>query len=224
VAISIIIPTLDEAGCIAETIRSLRVQEPLEIIVVDGGSTDATAKGASAADRFIISRPGRALQMNAGAAAASGDVLLFLHADCRLEQGSLPQAERLLKRRSVVAGCFRMSVDARGFVYRCIEFSATARVRLTGLAYGDQGLYLRRDLFKHLGGFPPIQLMEDVYFSRRLLRCGSIGVARSRIFVSPRRWQRVGVWRQTLRNWSLLTRFLCGVHPDRLATRYPVIR
>ena len=131
-SVSIIIPTWNEASCIAQTIRELRTQSPREIIVVDGGSTDATVELAKEADRVLVSAPGRAMQMNAGAAQASGDFLLFLHADCRLEAGALRGIERALARPTVVAGCFAMRVEADGWGFRSIDACASARVRLTG--------------------------------------------------------------------------------------------
>jgi hypothetical protein len=162
--------------------------------------------------------------MNAGAARARGDVLLFLHADCTLEAGALAAAARCLGRRGTSAACFRMTVRAAGLLYRCIDACATARVRLTGLAYGDQGLAVRRADFERLGGFPPLRLMEDVFLSRALRRRGRVVVLPQRVFVSPRRWQRAGLVRQTLRNWALTALAAVGVHPDRLAAFYPVVR
>lgn len=222
--VSVVIPTLNEESCLAATLRQLRQERPLEIIVVDGGSSDATCRLAEAADRLVCTDPGRAAQMNRGAAYAGGDVLLFLHADCMLETGALEEATTLLDERGVAAGCFRMTVQAHGPLYRSIDWCAGARVRLTGLAYGDQGLFLRRTLFEELGGFPEMRLMEDLFFSRTLRSRGRVVVAAKRIFVSPRRWQRAGLVRQTLRNWLLTTLAAGGVHPDRLAAFYPAVR
>jgi hypothetical protein len=162
--------------------------------------------------------------MNLGAAQARGEVLLFLHADCALESGALEEAEEVLAAPRVAAGCFTMSVAADGFWFRSIAACSTARVRLFGVVYGDQGLYVRRDLFTRLGGFPPFRLMEDVFFSRNLRRHGRMVVASRRVFVSPRRWQQVGVVRQTIRNWTLIALAAGGVSPDRLARFYPVVR
>jgi rSAM/selenodomain-associated transferase 2 len=222
--VSVIIPTLNEAACLAATLRSVRAQKPQEIIVVDGGSRDATWAAAADSDYFLAASRGRSSQMNAGAALAEGDVLLFLHADCTLEGGALGQAERVLRHPGVAAGCFTMRVTAEGLLYRLIDASATARVRLTGLAYGDQGLFLCRKRFERLGGFPPVGLLEDVLFSRRLRRQGRVVVVRPRIFVSPRRWQRTGLVRQTMRNWILTALAAAGVPPDRLAAFYPAVR
>jgi rSAM/selenodomain-associated transferase 2 len=223
-SVSIIIPTWNEADGIARTISELRRQKPHEIIVADGGSTDATIEQARGADRVLISAPGRAFQMNAGAATASGEHLLFLHADCRLEAGALDAIERTLAKPTVLAGCFAMRVDADGWGFRSIDACATARVRWTGIVYGDQGLFLRRADFIRLGGFPPIRFMEDVFLSRQMARRGRVVVVNKKIFVSPRRWRKVGLAPQTLRNWTLTALALAGVSPDRLAERYPRVR
>jgi rSAM/selenodomain-associated transferase 2 len=221
---SVIIPTLDEEGCLADTLARLRRQRPHEIIVADGGSSDATCRLAAQADILLHAPPGRAAQMNLAASHASGDILVFLHADCALEDGALEQAGRCLRVKGVVAGCFTMTVRSHNWFYRPINLCATARVRLTGLVYGDQGLFLRRDSFHRLGGFPHLKLMEDLFFSRELRRHGRIAVVPARIFVSPRRWQKSGLLRQTLRNWTLTALAAAGVHPDRLATLYPAVR
>ena len=223
-SISVVIPTLNEASCLGDTLRRLRAQRPHEILVADGGSTDATCAIACDADRVLHAPRGRAAQMNHAVAVASGDLLLFLHADCAIEEGALAEAEAILRRRDVAAGCLRMTVTTSGWVFRLIDACATARVRLTGLIYGDQGLFVRRELFERLGGFPPLRFMEDVFLSRLLRRVGRMVVAAKRIFVSPRRWEHAGIVRQTLRNWTLTALASAGVHPDRLAAFYPVVR
>jgi rSAM/selenodomain-associated transferase 2 len=223
--ISLIIPTLNEAACLGEALRRLAAEAPHEVLVVDGGSTDETCRIAAAAGARLLHGPrGRAAQMNLGATHATGDALLFLHADCALEPGALQAAAQALGRRGVAAGCFRMTVAASGPTYRLIDACATARVRLTGIVYGDQGLFVDRERFARLGGFPPLRLMEDVFLSRRLRQRGRVVVVPRRIFVSPRRWQRQGVVRQTLRNWALTALVAGGVHPDRLAPHYPAVR
>jgi rSAM/selenodomain-associated transferase 2 len=222
--VSVIIPTLNEADTIGEAVRSTRLQSPREIIVVDGGSTDGTQAAAGAADIVLRTARGRAAQMNAGAAQARGEIVLFLHADCRLAPGGLAQAVALLSRHRVVAGCFTMRVGAEGRLYRLIDAAATARVRLTGLIYGDQGLFLRRIDFERFGGFPTVPFLEDVLFSKRLRAEGRIVVAPARIEVSPRRWQHVGPIRQTLRNWTLTALAAAGVSPQRLVRFYPAVR
>jgi len=223
-SVSVVIPTLNEEGVLGETLLRLREEAPHEVLVADGGSADATCRVAAAADRLLHAPRGRAAQMNCAAASATGDVLLFLHADSALEPGALRAAEAALRRPGVVAGCFRMAVAAPGWAYRLIDAAATARAGLTGLVYGDQGLFLRREVFERVGGFPPVRFMEDVWISRRLRRHGRVVVAPRRIFASPRRWRRQGVVRQTLRNWALTALAAGGVHPDRLAAYYPAVR
>jgi rSAM/selenodomain-associated transferase 2 len=223
-SVSVIIPALDEEKAIEACLLSVRAQGPAEIIVVDGGSRDGTKTRAARADVVLDAARGRALQMNAGADLARGDTLVFLHADCSLGPGALAEAVHLLGRPTIVAGCFAMTVQAAGTRYRCIDACASARVRLTGLIYGDQGLFVRRADFRAVGGFPPLRLMEDVFISRALGQRGRIVVGRSRVEVSPRRWQQAGLMRQTLRNWWLTAQAAAGVHPDRLAAAYPIVR
>jgi rSAM/selenodomain-associated transferase 2 len=224
VSVSVIIPTLNEADGIADAVRNLRELGADQILVADGGSTDCTVERATTADVVLRAPRGRAAQMNAAAESATGDVLIFLHADCRPEPGALAEARSLLSRRRVVAGCFRMRVAAEGALYRWVDAVASARVWLGGVVYGDQALFLRRELFARLGGFPPLRFLEDVIFSRRLSALGRVVVARRRILVSPRRWQRTGLVRQTVRNWTLVGLAAAGVHPDHLARFYPAIR
>jgi rSAM/selenodomain-associated transferase 2 len=223
--ISVIIPSLDEEANIAATLQNVRAQQPHEIVVIDGGSSDRTAEiAAPLADRFLVGQRGRAAQMNLGAESAAGDALLFLHADCTLAAGAIDESARLLEKPAVAAGCFTMHVPLRNPLYRCIESSASARTRLFGIIYGDQGLFIRHKLFEHAGGFPKLQLMEDVYLSLRLRKMGRIVVANRQIVVSPRRWQKAGLFRQTLRNWALTALAAAGVHPDRLAAYYTAVR
>ncbi|MCI0642715.1 MAG: glycosyltransferase family 2 protein, partial [Gemmataceae bacterium] len=151
---------------------------------------------------------------------ATGETLLFLHADCVLEQGALAAAERCLANPAVVAGCFRMHVQASAWLYRVIEWCASARVRLFGLIYGDQGLFVRRSDFEKWGGFPDLRFMEDLFLSKKIRGLGRSAVLRERILVSPRRWQQNGIVRQSLRNWLLTGLAAAGVHPDKLARFY----
>jgi rSAM/selenodomain-associated transferase 2 len=223
--ISVIIPALNEEAALPLTLARLMSEKPHEIIVVDGGSTDGTVPIAEQRGvRVVLGSRGRASQMNAGAAAATGDAFLFLHADCSLQPGSIVAAQRSLARRGVSAGCFKMHVPLPHPLYRSIAWCATARVRLFGIAYGDQGIFVRRDIFQRVGGFPQLKLMEDVWFSLKLRRVGRITVADRRIDVSPRRWQSQGIIRQTIRNWLLTALAAVGVHPNRLARMYPHVR
>lgn len=218
--ISVIIPTLNEAANLPQAIAALRSQGECEIIVVDGGSRDETQLAAKDSDRVLVSPRGRARQMNVGARHATGGFLLFLHADCILAPGALDAMRLALNRDSVSAACFSMRVQAQAVPYRSIDWCATARVRLTGIIYGDQGLAVRRDTFERIGGFPEVRFMEDVLISQRLRQLGRVIVLPQKIYVSARRWQKHGIVRQTLRNWSLTALAMAGVHPDRLAAYY----
>jgi rSAM/selenodomain-associated transferase 2 len=222
--LSVIIPTLNESPQIAETVACTRALGECEIIVVDGGSTDATPVRAVEADRVLVTDRGRAFQLNAGAAAASRDVLLFLHADCRPEAGAFEAIAAALDDPRTVGGCFRQAIDAPRWRYRLVERGNALRVRLLGWAYGDQGIFVRRHVFEELGGFPRVRLMEDLLFMKQLKRRGRIRLLEPRLHVSARRWEKSGLVRQTLRNWALIAALHAGVSPDRLARFYPVVR
>ena len=219
--VSIVIPTVNEAARIVETVRSAQATGPHEVIVVDGGSSDETVLLARDCDcRVFESSRGRAAQQNVGAARSSGDVLLFLHADCRLEPGSLEQIADALADPTIGGGAFRQRIEADGWLYRLLEAGNAARVKWLRMAYGDQGIFVRRALFKEIGGFPEIRLMEDVRLMRRLRRRTRLVLLPGPLYVCARRWQRHGVVRQTARNWMLLTLERLGVSADRLADFY----
>ena len=222
--ISVVIPALNEGAQIREAVRQTRSLGECEIVVVDGGSSDGTLNEAEEADQVLSTPPGRAIQQNAGAKASRGDVLLFLHADCRLQAGGLEAIRRLLHDSRYVGGCFRQEIQAPGWKYRILERGNNARARILKWAYGDQGIFVRRSVFDELGGFPELKLMEDLYFMKRLKRAGRIAVIDPPIQISARRWQKKGLFRQTVRNWSLITLAHLGVSPNRLARFYPHVR
>lgn len=222
--ISIIIPTLNEAGRIEAALGRARALGTAEVLVADGGSTDETVSLAQSADRVLCTPRGRAVQQNAAAAIATGDVLLFLHADCWLAPGALEGIAAALADPACIGGCFRQTIEAPGLAYRVLEHGNALRVRALGWAYGDQGLFVRRDVFQRLGGFPELPIMDDLYFAKRLRRAGRLRLLPQRIHVSPRRWQRTGIVRQTLRNWRLIALAHCGKSLDRLAEQYAHVR
>lgn len=221
--VSVIIPTLNEEQNIGPAIASAVRSGAEEVIVVDAGSDDQTVAVASAtAATVLTSARGRAVQQNAGAAAACGDVLLFLHADCELHADAIAEiSQRLNSESNTVGGCFRQRINADGVRYRIVESGNAARVRLLKWAYGDQGIFVQSDVFREVGGFPNLRLMEDLYFMKRLKRCGRIALLSSPLTVSARRWQDRGLVTQTLRNWALITAAHLGMSPDRLAQFYP---
>jgi rSAM/selenodomain-associated transferase 2 len=221
VTISVIVPALDEEHALDATIAAARQPGVLEIIVVDGGSRDGTVAMARArADRVLCSERGRANQMNAGAAGARGDVLLFLHADTRLPPDCHRAIMRALADEGVVGGRFDLRLDAPGLPYRVIESMISLRSRLTGVATGDQAIFARRSVFERLGGYPPLPLMEDIAFCRALKRAGRIACLRERVVTSARRWQQRGVARTVLLMWLLRLAYYAGVSPARLARAY----
>lgn len=222
--VSVIIPTLNEADRVAGAIASARQQGDCEIIVADGESSDRTRDAATGADCVIGAPRGRALQQNAAAKVATGDVLLFLHADCRLMPGALESMHQALADESCVGGCFRQSIASPRYKYRLVERGNALRVQLWKWAYGDQGIFVRRQTFNRLGGFPELALMEDLFFIKRLKREGRVVLLDAEIEVSPRRWEKNGVVRQTLRNWAWLTLVHCGLSPNRLAGWYADVR
>lgn len=223
VSLSIIIPCLNEAEGIAETLAALQVfrRRGAEVILVDGGSSDETVARAQAwVDRAFSAPRGRAVQMNAGAAQARGEILLFLHADCRLPDAADGLVVDGLARSRKSWGRFDVTIDGRRPLLKVVAALMNLRSRLTGIATGDQGMFITRSLFAAAGRFPEIALMEDVALSRRLKRYGRPLCLRHRITASPRRWEKHGVLRTILLMWSLRLAYWLGADPDKLALRY----
>ena len=221
--LSIIVPCLDEAAGIVAALERLQPlrRRGAEVIVVDGGSADATVEIATPrADHVVTAPRGRAAQMNAGAAVARAEVLLFLHADCTLPV----DVDRLIS-DSLAAGSSRwgrFDVSLRGGhpMLAVIAFMMNLRSRLTGIATGDQGIFVARELFSAVGGFPVIALMEDIALSKLLKAHGAPRCLRQRITASGRRWEQHGVLRTTMLMWRLRLAYFCGADPAELAPRY----
>ena len=221
IEISIVIPTLDEATSLAQTLIAARERGAGELIVADGESRDATRDvAARLADAVVRAPRGRAAQMNAGAAAARGDILLFLHADTQLPDGFADAVARALADPHVVGGHFAVALDAPGWRYRLTERLISGRSRLTGVATGDQAIFVRRSVFEALGGFAPLPLMEDIDLMRRLKRSGRVAALDERVVTSARRWERDGFWRTVLLMWSLRLAYYAGISPTALARFY----
>ena len=226
--ISVIIPTLDEEASLPRTIRSCREAGPCEVVVVDGGSRDRTVEIArSQADAVVASPRGRAAQMNEGAAAARGDVLLFLHADSRLPAGSATAVLDALRDPTVVGGAFRLRLTpspcAGGYARGMLGITGRmigARARVTRAFTGDQAIFVRAETFRGFGGYPEIPLMEDVELSRRMRRAGKTSLLPQRVETSGRRWEAWGPLRTVLFMWRLRIGYLLGMTPARCAQAY----
>jgi rSAM/selenodomain-associated transferase 2 len=219
--ISIVIPVLNEEKTLAAAVAALQELKPDELIIVDGGSTDRTPQICAAARATVIhcSR-GRGLQMNAGARQAIGDILLFVHADTRLPASALDDIRTAMRDPEYAGGRFDVALDGSHWMIPLIGALISLRSRLTQVATGDQAIFVRRDAFETIGGYPDIPLMEDVAFSRALKRRGKIACLRSRVITSARRWEMAGVWQTILKMWWLKSLYLFGIPPKRLKRYY----
>ena len=222
---AIVIPALDEADYLEDTVRACRAaagEEGLEAVLVDGGSSDETVALARRLGLTVItSPPGRGVQMNAGAAATLGDPIVFLHADTRLPHQAFAAIERTLADQRVVSGSFPIRLDAPGLAYGLVAAMANLRTRLDRTPYGDQGLFVRREAFVRVGGFPAVPLLEDVILARKLRKVGRhVFPAGPPLVTSARRWSSDGMVATTLGNWFVRLAWELGVAPERLARFY----
>ncbi len=221
-ALCIVVPVLNEARTLESYLLELRKfrQRGAHLVVVDGGSRDETLEIARAhADLAFIAPRGRAAQMNAGAAACPAEMLLFLHADTRLPDG----ADALIARAArgpFSWGRFDARIDSDRAALRIVERMMNLRSRLTGIATGDQAMFVRNDLFRAVGGFPEIDLMEDIALSRLLLRFQRPACLREQVITSARRWERDGVWRTIFLMSRLRAQYFLGADPAQLALHY----
>jgi rSAM/selenodomain-associated transferase 2 len=221
--LSIIVPALDESACITATLSAL---QPLraqghEVLVVDGGSRDATLLIAKLlADRVYVATAGRASQMNVGARKASGDVFLFLHADSLLPGGAISAIHDALT-EGAAWGRFDVTIRGKPWVLKLVAAMMNLRSRATGIATGDQGIFVRRSVFEEIGGFPSIPLMEDVALSKLLKQHGGPPAClRARVTTSGRRWEARGPWRTIVTMWRLRLAYALGADPVALSRHY----
>jgi rSAM/selenodomain-associated transferase 2 len=221
--ISIIIPVLDEAPVLEQTLQALQVLRTRghEVIVVDGGSRDTTLSVArNGADRVLMSGAGRALQMNAGADVARHELLLFLHADTQLPQDADELIAQALLPRATRWGRFDIRLNAKRPVFRLIEQCINWRSALSGIATGDQAIFVERIYFERVGFYDRIPLMEDVSLSKKLLHFSRPARITTPVVTSARRWEREGVLRSIVLMWRLRTAFFFGADPERLVLHY----
>lgn len=228
--ISVIIPTLNERAVLAQTLARTAALGFREIIVIDGGSTDGTVRLAEACcaraanARVMTASRGRARQMNEGAKTSQGEALLFLHADTQLPEDAGRIIESALADPTIKGGRFDVQFDRPSPWGRMIGAFMNWRSRLSGIATGDQAIFVRRHVFEQLGGFSDIPLMEDIEFSRRLKRTGRIAPLRETVTTSFRRWEQQGPLRTILLMWTLRFLYWIGVSPSRLSHWYNAIR
>jgi rSAM/selenodomain-associated transferase 2 len=219
--ISVIIPVLNEANVIEQVLAQIHSAASVEIIVVDGGSHDQTVEIVKAlGDRVIHSLPGRAYQMNAGAKVATGEILLFLHADTRLPNGFVEQIHRTLVQPKTIAGAFALKIDGQHPGLRLVEWGVNVRSRYCQMPYGDQALFLPTETFHRFGGFPELPIMEDFELVRQLRRKGRVAIAPASVLTSARRWEKLGVLRTTLLNQVIIAAYLLGVAPQKIVRWY----
>ena len=219
---AIIIPALNEAGGIVQALEALQEfrRQGAKIFVVDGGSLDETVKLAQPlADVVIVARPGRGRQMNAGAALATAEVLLFLHADTQLPAGALSRINEAIA-NGAGWGRFDVRIDGRLSGLALVALMMNWRSRLSGIATGDQAIFVRRDVFFRHGGFPEIPLMEDIAFSATLRKAARPACLSDKVTTSGRRWEKHGLLRTMVKMWSLRLRFYFGASPNDLARDY----
>lgn len=222
--ISVIIPILNEAKILEKTLSRLQPElENHELITVDGGSTDSSISIAKKYGKVIKSERGRAKQLNAGAAAATGDILIFLHADVWLEPGAFGAVEKTLS-SGAVGGGFLQKIDGPSILYRIIEITANMRGKYLKVFYGDSGIFVSRSDFQRIGGFPEVPIMEEMGFSKALRGLGKTTMVKPCIHISARRWEANGIIRTTVKNWFITLLYFLGFSLERLAKLYRNIR
>ncbi len=219
---SVIVPVLGEEALVnrlVDHVRTVGYGRNVEIVIADGHPERTTLAALSRPNVKAVPAPrGRARQMNAGARQATGEVLLFLHADCALPAGAFEAMERTLA-QGRHAGAFDLAIRSDSVSLRLVAAVATLRSRLTRTPYGDQGIFVTRKAFDAVGGFADLPILEDVDFIRRLRRAGARpGFAKGRVTTLPRRWEADGVWRRTLANWAIIALYLLGAPPGKLVS------
>jgi rSAM/selenodomain-associated transferase 2 len=220
-----IVPTLNEAQGLRDTLTQIQQLCPHELVVSDGGSDDNTLKIAKKFTEHVVSGPaGRALQMNAGAQIATGDIFIFLHADCRIEPASYEKMLHSLKSSEKIGGAFSLCIDSDKWSLRLITRLANLRSKFFGMAYGDQAFFVKNSTFQQMNGFAELPICEDIDFFKRLRKLGPVILLKEKSRTSPRRWIKEGIWFTTLRNILITILFELGFPPRILTKWYQAIR
>lgn len=224
--VSIIMPVLNEASTIAATLASIkRLNGKSEVIIVDGGSTDGTEKLGAETGCLVVSAPqGRARQMNIGCRYANGEILLFLHSDSWLPPDALQKMAGVLQDPQVIGGGFRLTMNDPSPVLKLVCWFSNLRARWGHVYFGDQGIFVRREAFATVGGFPDIEIMEDWELSRRLAKIGMLRQVPAIITTSARRFRQGGIWRTIWLMQKLKFLYLCGVPPATIKQYYQEVR
>ncbi|MEY3827758.1 MAG: hypothetical protein RLZZ148_2579 [Cyanobacteriota bacterium] len=222
IKISIIIPVFNEAKILGKSLENLGSDGDIEVIVVDGGSTDKTVRLAQKSPvKVVVSpRPGRAYQMNLGAQMAQGEVLLFLHADTQLPPDYPQLILTSLSDNRAIAGAFCLTIASQERIFRLVEMGVNWRSRFLSLPYGDQAIFLKAKTFQEMGGYNNLPIMEDFDLIQRLKKLGKISIISTPVLTSARRWQRLGIFKTTLINQMIILGYWLGISPARLARWY----
>ena len=223
--VSIIVPTLNEESIIETTLAQICLLDPHELIVSDGGSDDAPLQIAGRFTQHVITgSSGRANQMNTGAQKATGDLLLFLHADNRLESSAYQKMRQSMENPSWIGGAFTLCIESGRWSLKLITLLANIRSKYLGLAYGDQGFFVRKEMFDALNGYSPLPICEDLEFYQRLRKKGPVILLKEKAYTSPRRWIKEGIFFTTARNILIAVLFGLKFPPRILAKWYLAIR
>jgi rSAM/selenodomain-associated transferase 2 len=223
--ISIIIPVYNEEECLLKNdVYYQVISQAGELIFVDGGSTDRTVSLARKLGRVVAAPKNRAVQMNRGAKEAKHKILLFLHADAFIHLENLQHIVKAIESNKYIGGCFKQVLDDPAVLYRWIAWTGNIRAKVSKVFYGDQAIFVRKDIFQELRGFPEVKIGEDVLFTKQLRRKGRVGILPFAVNCSTRRWKKQGIWQTFLLNLRINTALIWNQDLDKLANAYQDVR
>lgn len=223
--ISVIIPVYNEEECLLKNDVYYQVlAQAGELIFVDGGSTDQSVQLARKLGRVVTAPKNRGAQMNRGAKEATHKILLFLHADAFIHLENLQHIVKAIEGKKYIGGCFKQVLDDPAIIYRWIAWTGNIRAKVSKVFYGDQAIFVRKDVFQDMGGFSEVKIGEDVLFTKRLRRKGRVGILPFAVHCSARRWKNQGIWRAFLLNFRINTALIWNLEPDSLAGTYADVR